>query len=88
MKKTNDLIQTLEEETDAQWTTVNNTDTQTYTELVSEESETVITVSAWDSNELDRWNVTLREDEDSEPVIPDEIPVDTEDLEEIVESLV
>lgn len=87
MKKTTDLIQTLEEETDAQWTAESSTDSQTYTELTSD-SGTVITVSAWDSNELNRWSVTLREEADSDPRIPDEIPVETEELESFVRELV
>lgn len=85
MKKTTDLIQTLEDETDAQWTAGH--DTNTYTEIESESGE-VVTVSAWDSNELTRWNVTLRQEADAEPVVPDEIPVETDDLEEVIQRLV
>ena len=85
MKNTTDLIQTLNEETDSHWTPGH--DTNTYTELEDGDGR-LITISAWDSNELNRWNLTYRDYAEADPVVSDAIPVPTDDLGEAVLELI
>lgn len=87
MVNANSLLQVAEEETedeDDYWTVDQNT--ETFVELQGGNGE-LITVSAWDSNDLEQWNLTYRTDEDEEPVISDEIPIDTEDVEDELRTL-
>lgn len=83
MNQTNAIMTVLDEETDYNWSL--EQDTETYTEISS--AGGIFVVSAWDSNELDRWSVTYREEEGQDAEVPDELPVETDEVPDLVEQL-
>ncbi len=83
MEVSNDLNEMLAEETGAEWELTH--DTKTVTKLENGNFE--VTVAAWNSNELNRWSVSLRNNA-TDTFIPAEDPAYTNEVVETVETLV